>query len=46
MYRTSSDETSDVQGNLQGFAAIRFDTEDTLDSQEYGDGVQTAVVYM
>ena len=45
-YRTSSNGTSDVQGNLLGFAAIRFDTEDTLDSQEYGDGVQTAVVYM
>lgn len=32
--------------NLLGFAAIRFDTEDTLDSQEYEDGVQTTVVYV
>lgn len=29
-----------------GFASIRFDTEDTLDSQEYEDGEQTTVVYM
>ena len=29
-----------------GFASIRFDTEDTLDSQEYENGEQTTVVYM
>ena len=29
-----------------GFASIRFDTEDTLDSQQYEDGEQTTVVYM
>lgn len=31
---------------LLGFASIRFDTEDTLDSQEYEDGVCAAVVYL
>lgn len=40
-------ETAEPSANrVLGFASIRFDTEDTLDSQEYEDGVQTTVVYM
>lgn len=37
--------STDDEG-LVGFASFRFDTEDTLDSQEYEDGARTTVVYM
>lgn len=48
-YMTKGDATNSPSistEDLLGFAAIRFDTEDTLDSQEYEDGVRTTVVYM
>jgi hypothetical protein len=41
-----AEPTDQKTGRLLGFASIRFDTEDTLDSQEYEDGEQTMVVYM
>ncbi|KAJ9109692.1 hypothetical protein QFC19_001922 [Naganishia cerealis] len=40
-------ELDNLEGHkLLGFASIRFDTEDTLDSQEYEDGIRAAVVYI
>ncbi|KAJ9113737.1 hypothetical protein QFC20_001762 [Naganishia adeliensis] len=44
--RDATNTTSISTESLLGFAAIRFDTEDTLDSQEYEDGVRTTVVYI
>jgi hypothetical protein len=44
--RDATNSPSISTEDLLGFAVIRFDTEDTLDSQEYEDGVRTTVVYM
>ncbi|KAJ9122560.1 hypothetical protein QFC22_001989 [Naganishia vaughanmartiniae] len=43
---SAADSQSFEKENLLGFASIRFDTEDTLDSQEYEDGARATVVYM
>ncbi|KAJ9098688.1 hypothetical protein QFC21_004336 [Naganishia friedmannii] len=42
----AADSDNFAQDKLLGFASIRFDTEDTLDSQEYEDGVRATVVYI